>query len=382
MIPFNKPYKSGKEINYIIKAQKNNKISDKGEFYYKCINLLKKQLKAKYILLTNSCTSALEVSALILDIKPGDEVIIPSFSYVSTANAFVKFGATPVFVDINKNNLCIDVKLIEKKITPKTKAIVAVNYAGLSCNYEKLIKICKKNKIKLIEDAAQSYLAEFKKKKLGTLGDFGCLSFHETKNITCGNGGALILKNKKDYIKASYVIDKGTNKKDYINGKIKKYEWVSKGSSYACSEINSAYLFAQLQKGEWVTLYRKNIWEKYNAFFKKNYRSKIITRPLIEKYNNNNGHIYYILLKNKIYRDQFIRSCKKLGVETSFHYLPLHQSKMIRSIKGKKNDLKNSINISNRIVRLPLWVGLDKDLKIIMKVIRKVLSQKIFNCNI
>ena len=141
-------------------------------------------------------------------------------------------------------------------------------------------------------------------------------------------------------------------------------------------------MFAQLQKGEWVTLYRKNIWEKYNAFFKKNYRSKIITRPLIEKYNNNNGHIYYILLKNKIYRDQFIRSCKKLGVETSFHYLPLHQSKMIRSIKGKKNDLKNSINISNRIVRLPLWVGLDKDLKIIMKVIRKVLSQKIFNCNI
>lgn len=382
MIPFNKPYKSGNEIHYIKKVQKNNKIADKGEFYNKCTELLKKQLKAKFILLTNSCTSALEASALLLNIKPGDEVIIPSFSYVSTANAFVKFGATPIFVDIDKNNLCIDIKLIEKKITLRTKAIVAVNYAGISCDYVKLKRLCKKNKIKLIEDAAQSYLAEFKRKKLGTLGDYGCLSFHETKNITCGNGGALILKNKNDYIKANYIIDKGTNKKDYINNKVKKYTWVSKGSSYACSEINSAYLFAQLQKGEWVTSYRKKIWENYDDFFKNNFKSKKISRPFQEKYNNNNGHIYYILFKNNLLRNEFIKRCKKFGVEMSFHYLPLHKSRMMKNIISKKDDFKYSINISKRIVRLPIWVGLDKDLKIVKRIIRKVLSQKIFDCNV
>lgn len=369
MIPFNKPVLTGNELININVANKIGKFSGDGLFTKKCHKWLEKNIKTKKALLTHSCTSALEMSALLLDLKKGDEIIMPSYTFVSTANAFVLMGAKPVFIDISLETLCIDENLIEKNITNKTKAIVVVDYAGVSCDYTKIISISKKYKIPIIEDAAQGILSEYKKRKLGSIGALGCMSFHETKNITCGEGGALLINDMKYYERALSIREKGTNRTKFILGTVDKYTWVSKGSSYLPGELSAAFLSAQLESSRKLTKQRINIWKKYHKFFLNYEKKKIIRRPIVPKYNKQNGHMYYILFNSKYYRDWFMNLCNKKGLNTVFHYIPLHSSPAGKKFGKTLGPMKNTNFISNNLLRLPLWIGIEKELNKIFQIL-------------
>ncbi len=360
-IVFNNPFffnNFKKNLNSILSS--NTRETSGGKKYYrKCSIFLEKKLRAKKAIITNSCTSALEISALLIDIKPGDEIIIPSYTFVSTANAFVLRGAKPVFVDIKKDTLNINEKLIEKSITKKTKAIVVVHYAGEPCDMDSIKKIAKKHKLYLIEDAAQAIFSKYKKKFCGTIGDIGCISFHETKNITSCEGGAILINNKRFLKKASIIINKGTDR-EYFNKNLKKYySWVGLGSSYIASEITCALLFSQLQNYKKIQSIRKKIWLNYKNNLN-DLRSDIVLNQ-IGKINskNHNYHIYYLILKNKKLRDYVIKKLKKVGISAPFHYIPLHSTTMGKKFKNK-NKLNISEEISDRILRLPIWIGVNQ----------------------
>jgi dTDP-4-amino-4,6-dideoxygalactose transaminase len=356
-IIFNNPVIVGDEIKNINKVINQKHFSGNGYFTKKCSKWLIKNIKCKEALLVHSCTAALEMCAILLNIKPGDEIIMPSYTFVSTANAFVLRGGKPIFVDINSKTLNIDEDLIQKVITKKTKAIVVVHYAGVACKMDKILSIAKKNKLIVIEDAAQGFLSKYKNKYLGSIGDLATISFHETKNIHCGEGGALLINNKKFINRAKIIRDKGTNRDKFNKNLIKKYTWVDIGSSYALSEINCAFLHSQLINSKKITSKRQAIWKLYFSLFSE-LKNKI-QLPYIPNESTNNAHIFYIVLKD-INRDKFLKLLNRKKVNAIFHYTPLHLSKMFVKKYNKKQNLKNTDFIANNLVRLPLHNNIKK----------------------
>lgn len=372
MIPFNVPPVTGKEINYINEAIKSGKICGDGTFTKKCTEYLENYLETK-VLLTTSCTSSLEMSALLCNIKPLDEVILPSYTFCSTADAFVQRGAKLVFVDIRKDTLNIDETKIEHAITEKTKAIICVHYAGVSCEMDEIIKIAKKYNLKVVEDAAQAIFSTYKGRKLGTIGDFGCFSFHETKNLSMGEGGGISINtNLADYEKAEIIREKGTDRSKFIRGQIDKYTWRDYGSSYLPSDLNAAYLYAQLTESNKIQQNRMNIWNKYKSSLKILEENNKITLPVIPEECKHNAHIFYFITKSLEERTKLISFLKQNEIQSVFHYIPLHSSPA--GIKFGRFDGKDEITTeySERLIRLPLYYGLkDEDQN---KVIENVLK--------
>lgn len=355
-IPFNIPFISGNEVTYLNEVIHKKVFSSPGKFAKKCENELSKITGCSDIRLTTSCTSALELAALAIDLKAGDEVILPSFTFVSSANAFALRGAKLVFVDINPKTMCLDETLLEKAITPKTKAVVLVHYAGLTENIEKIVEFCKTHQLFLIEDAAQSIDSYYKNQHLGTFGDLGCFSFHDTKNIHCGEGGAILINNKSLLEKVDIILEKGTNRAAFLAGEIDNYTWQSLGSSYGLSEINAAFLFAQLQELKTVTKKRKALYSLYQNQLKPLKEKGLIDFP--ETDNNHNAHIFFIKVENESKRDALINHLKKQGVSAYFHYSPLHLSEMGKDYQYISSEKDFSASESERIVRLPLFYGL------------------------
>jgi dTDP-4-amino-4,6-dideoxygalactose transaminase len=364
-ILFNNPLVTGNEINNILRLSKLRHYSANGFFTIKCQQWLKKNINCKEALLVHSCTAALEICALLLKIKQGDEIIMPSYTFVSTANAFVLRGGIPVFVDIDPKTLNIDTKKIEKAITKKTRAIVAVHYAGVSCDMDPILKIAKKYKLYVIEDAAQAILSSYKGRPLGSIGDLATLSFHDSKNIHCGEGGALLINNKKFIKRAKILRDKGTNRDDFNNNFVKKYTWVDLGSSYGLSEINAAFLYAQLLKAKKIIIKRLKIFNHYHSLLQILEIANVIKRPALPTYVKHNGHMYYILVKNNK-RDKLIKYLQQKKINTVFHYIPLHISPFGKLKTIKKTTMSNTRMIANTLLRLPMHSKLQN--KVVMKI--------------
>ena len=356
MIPFNKPPFIGKEMKYIKNAVENNKICGDGEYTKLCNKLMEKSFNSKKVLLTTSGTHALEMAAMLCNIKPGDEVIMPSYTFVSTANAFLLQGAKVLFVDIRPDTLNIDENLIEQAITKNTKAIVPVHYAGIGCEMDKINEIGKRYNIKIVEDAAQGVMAKYKNKYLGTIGDFGCYSFHETKNYSMGEGGAILVRDDSFADRAEHIREKGTNRSNFFRGQVDKYTWVDKGSSYLPSELNAAYLYAQLENLELINNKRLSIWEKYFTALKK-YEDKI-DLPFVPEYCKHNAHMFYIKLKDLEQRTKYIDHMRENNIITVFHYIPLHSSPAGRKYSKFIGEDKFTTKESERLVRLPLFYSL------------------------
>lgn len=357
MIPFNKPHITGKEFEYIQQAILSRNLSGDGVFTKKCHSFFENKYGFKKALLTTSCTDALEMVAILCNIKPGDEVIAPSYTFVSTVNAFVLRGATIKFIDSEQNTPNIDPSLIEQQITPNTKAIICVHYAGISCNMEALCEIAKKHNLILIEDVAQAIDGYYKEKPLGSFGTFSVFSFHETKNITCGEGGLLVI-NDEAYIKRAEIIrDKGTNRKSFINGEVDKYGWVDIGSSFLPSELNAAYLFAQLENLDNIQSKRKELWNYYYSKLKSLENNKFIHLPFVPNYSSNAAHSFYIVCNSLNERTQLISHLKTNGITAFFHHISLHNS-MYYKEKHDGRNLPMSDYFTNNLVRLPLYFDL------------------------
>ena len=358
MLTFNKPFIIENELNYINDAVDKGILRGDGIYTKKCHELLEEKLRCKKALLTHSCTAALEMAAILLDIKEGDEIIMPSFTFVSTANAFVLRGGVPVFVDIRPDTLNIDENLIEAAITNKTKAICVVHYAGVSCEMDKISEIAKKHNLYVVEDAAQALSSTYKGKQLGTIGDLGTYSFHETKNIISGEGGALVINNEKFIERAEIIREKGTYRSKFFRGQVDKYTWVDIGSSFLPSDMIAAFLYSQLENIDKINEKRLEIWHKYDEFFKQ--YDSIIRRPIVPDDCKHNAHMYYILFKNLDIRTKFIDFMKQNQVSTVFHYIPLHSSpagmKYCKTVG--KMDVTN--NISDTLVRLPMYYELSE----------------------
>lgn len=361
MIPFNFPPYTGKELTYIRQAAENHKICGDGEFTKKCNSWITEKTHAKSSLLTTSCTHALEMAAILSDIQPGDEVLMPSYTFVSTADAFVMRGAKIVFTDIRPDTMNIDEKKIEEAITDKTKAIVPVHYAGVGCEMDNIIAIAEKYNITVIEDTAQGIMSEYKGKALGTFGKFGCLSFHETKNYSMGEGGSLIINDASDLEKAEITREKGTNRSKFYRGQIDKYTWVDYGSSYLPSELNAAYLFAQLEMADEINNARLECWNRYYENLKPLQDMGYIQLPFVPEYCRHNAHMFYIKTGNINERTKVIDYLRANDIGSVFHYIPLHSSPA-----GKKygrfhgNDVYTTSE-SERLTRLPMYYGLTLD---------------------
>lgn len=361
MIRFNVPPYTGKELDYIKKAVENQKICGDGEFTAKCNQWLEDKTGTKKALLTTSCTHATELAAILADIKPGDEVIMPAYTFVSTADAFVLRGANVVFVDIRPDTMNIDENLIEAAITDKTKAIVPVHYAGVSCAMDKIMEIAKKYNLVVIEDAAQGIMSTYKGKALGTIGDFGCFSFHETKNFSMGEGGALLIRDEKDIENAEIIREKGTNRAKFFRGQIDKYTWVEKGSSYLPSEMNAAYLYAQLELAEEITADRMATWERYYKAFEQLAEDKKIELPFIPEDCTHNAHMFYLKCKDLEERTALISFLKENDILAVFHYVPLHTAPAGLKYGRFPGEDKYTTAESERLVRLPLYYGLEPE---------------------
>ncbi len=361
MVQFNVPPFVGKETEYIAQAISNRKICGDGEFTKKCNALLEDMTSSKKALLTTSCTSALEMAAILADIKPGDEVIMPSFTFVSTADAFVMRGARIVFVDIRPDTMNIDENLIEDAITEKTKAIVPVHYAGVACEMDKICEIAKKHGLYVVEDAAQGVMSTYKGKALGTFGEFGCFSFHETKNYSSGEGGAILI-NQEDYIERAEIIrEKGTNRSKFHRGQVDKYTWVDLGSSYLPSELNAAYLLAQLELKEEINNDRLRSWNLYYKLLKPLADKGFIQLPFIPEGCEHNAHMFYIKAKDIEERTELIKHLKEHGASAVFHYIPLHSSPAGVNFGRFHGEDKYTTKESDRLLRLPMYYGLTED---------------------
>ena len=358
-IPFNRIDVQGNELEYIQQAITNMDISGDGVFTKRCNSLLESELDVTKVLLTTSCTHALEMAAILLDIQPGDEVIVPSFTFVSTVSGFVLRGAKPVFIDICPDTLNMDENQLEGLITEKTKAIIPVHYAGVSCEMEIIMNIANKYDIPVIEDNAHGLFGKYKDRYLGTFGTFATQSFHETKNFSCGEGGALLI-NDKNYIERAEIIrEKGTNRSRFFKGEIDKYSWVDIGSSYLPSDILAAVLYAQLEKRELIQAKRKKIWEHYNEKLDAWTNENDIRLPIIPEYCDQPYHMFYLLMPTLEKRNLFIQHLKKNGIMAVFHYIPLHLSEMGKKLGGKVGDCPVTENISDRLVRLPFYNDLN-----------------------
>ena len=370
MISFNKPYLTGKETTYIQNAVRSCKISGNGVYTKKCHNKFKSILNNGHNLLTTSCTDALEMSAILANIKTGDEVIMPTFTFVSTANAFVLRGANIVFADSRLDHPGIDEEAIEELITKKTKAIVVVHYAGISCDMDKILEIAKRNNLLVIEDAAQGIDSYYKGKPLGSIGDMGGFSFHETKNIQCGEGGLIAVNNLKFKERAEIIWEKGTNRSAFWRGEVDKYNWVDIGSSFLPSEINAAFLYAQLEKLEFIQKKRKAIWDKYYKDLMKLVELGV-NIPFIPKYATNNAHMFYLVCRTNYERTSLINYLKKQNINAVFHYICLHDSPYFFK-KHDNREMTNAKKYERCLVRLPFWVNMTE--KEVKYVIQKVLE--------
>ncbi len=370
MIPFNKPFMTGKELSYIERAHANAHLSGDGPFTKQCHAWLEHRIGCKKALLTQSCTAALEMAALLLDLQPGDEVIMPSFTFVSTANAFALRGAVPVFVDIRPDTLNIDERLIERAITPRTKAICVVHYAGVGCEMDVIMELAERHGLLVIEDAAQGILSSYRGRPLGSIGHLAALSFHETKNIICGEGGALLINDQRFVERAEIIREKGTNRSRFFRGQIDKYTWVDVGSSYLPSEILAAFLLAQLEDAESITSRRLAIWDRYLAWSK----AQGISVPAIPDACTHNAHIYYLMLPSLQHRTHFISQMKEAGIQAVFHYLPLHSSPAGLQYGRADSALPVTDEVSDRLVRLPLWLGVEQQLDQILTSAERILQ--------
>ena len=361
MIRFNVPPFTGKEMDYIKQAVENQKICGDGEFTKKCNEWLENKTGTTKALLTTSCTHATEMAAILSNIKPGDEVIMPSYTFVSTADAFVLRGAKAVFVDVRPDTMNIDENLIEDAITDKTKAIVPVHYAGVSCEMDKIMEIAKNHNLMVIEDAAQGIMSEYKGKALGTFGDYGCFSFHETKNFSMGEGGALLIRDEENIEHAEIVREKGTNRAKFFRGQIDKYTWVDAGSSYLPSELNAAYLYAQLELANEITADRMNTWNKYYDAFEELENKERIERPFVPTDCKHNAHMFYLKCKDLEERSAFIKFLGENGIMAVFHYIPLHGAPAGKQFGRFNGEDVYTTKESERLVRLPLYYGLKEE---------------------
>jgi dTDP-4-amino-4,6-dideoxygalactose transaminase len=356
-IPFNKPCFIGKELDYISQAVKSGKISGDGIFTKKCHDFFESKYGFKKVLLTTSCTDALEMAAILIDVKEGDEVIMPSYTFVSTANAFVIRGAKIVFVDSGIDNPNMDVSKIEVLITPKTKAIVAVHYAGMACDMDVIMTLANKYKLFVIEDAAQSIHSYYKGKPLGSIGHFAAFSFHETKNVSSGEGGMLVINDAQFINRAEIIREKGTNRSQFFRGEINKYDWVDIGSSFLPSDINAAFLYAQLENVDKIQKKRMSIWTRYYDGLKSLENSKKVILPKIPDYATNNAHIFYLICNSENERTKLIEHLKADDILAVFHYLSLHKSPYYKAFNDNK-ELIQADFYTNRLVRLPLFYDL------------------------
>lgn len=352
-VDFNRPTIVGKELEYIAEAIQNGHISGDGPFTKKCHALFEQELGVKKALLTTNCTHALEMMAILLDIQAGDEVIIPDFTFVSTVNAFVLRGAKPVFVDIRPDTLNLDETQLEAAITPRTKAMVPVHYAGVGCEMDPILEIANRHGVAVVEDNAHGLFGKYKGKFLGTLGAMASQSFHETKNFTSGEGGALLINHPAYVERAEIIREKGTNRSRFFRGQVDKYTWVDIGSSYLPSDILAAYLFAQLEQREKIQAHRKGLWHTYELALKDWAAQNGVTLPTIPAHTEQAYHMFYLLLPDLETRQRFIMTLREQGIYTVFHYLPLHLSDMGREFGGKPGDCPVTESISDRLVRLP-----------------------------
>ena len=376
MINFNEPPFIGTELDYIKKAYDNKKVCGDGEFTKLCNRWFEEKTGATRALLTTSCTSALEMAAMLCDIQPGDEVIMPSYTFVSTANAFVLRGARVVFVDIRPDTMNIDENLIESAITPKTKAIVPVHYAGVACEMNKIMELAQKYNLKVVEDAAQGVMSYYKGQALGTIGDYGCYSFHETKNYSMGEGGALLLKNQKDAELAEIIREKGTDRSKFFRGQVDKYTWVNKGSSYLPSDINAACLWAQLELVEKIYDNRMATWNLYYEGLKSLAEAGLLELPFIPEGCLHNAHMFYIKVQHLDVRTRLLSYLKDNGIYAVFHYIPLHSAPAGLKYCRFNGEDKFTTKESERIIRLPLYYGIKpSDVEFIISKIRSALSE-------
>lgn len=362
MIPFNKPYLTGKELACIEEAHRRGQLAGDGHFTTLCNGWLETQSGCHRALLTHSCTAALEMAAILADIQPGDEVIMPSYTFVSTANAFALRGAVPVFVDIRADTLNIDESLIEAAISRRTKAIVPVHYAGVGCEMETILAIARHHNLVVIEDAAQAVMARYKGQPLGAIGDLGCYSFHETKNLISGEGGALLVNRPELAQRAEVIREKGTNRSQFFRGEVDKYTWVDIGSSFLPGELIAAFLWGQMQEAAPITQSRLQIWNTYHQAFAALEQRGRLRRPHIPADCQHNAHMYYLLLRDLEDRSRFIAAMREQGIHCVFHYLPLHACDQSRVPAHRSaGALPLTLQLSEQLVRLPLWVGLQAD---------------------
>lgn len=358
MIDFNVPPYIGTEKKYVMQAIDSHKICGDGMFTRKCSAWLERETKTKKVLLTTSCTHAIEMAALLSDIQPGDEVIMPSYTFVSTADAFVLRGAKIVFVDIRPDTMNIDEMLIERAITKRTRAIVPVHYAGVACEMDTIMDIARRYNLLVIEDAAQGVTSTYKGKALGTIGDYGCYSFHETKNFSMGEGGALLIKNEDMIESAEIIREKGTNRSKFFRGQIDKYTWVNYGSSYLPSELNAAYLYAELERADEIGKNRMDAWNRYYQALSDLKERNLIELPIVPKECGHNAHMFYIKAKDVEERTKLIKYLDENGVCAVFHYIPLHSAPAGRKFGRFSGEDKYTTRESERLLRLPMYYGL------------------------
>ncbi len=371
MIPFNKPYMNGKELDYIRRAGEYGHLSGDGPFTKQCNAWLEEKTGTRRAMLTHSGTAALEMAAILADIQPGDEVIMPSFTFVSTANAIVLRGGVPVFVDIRPDTLNLDETLIEDAITPRTKAIVPVHYAGVGCAMNTIMALAAQHDLLVIEDAAHGILARYDGRELGSIGHLGCLSFHETKNIISGEGGALLVNDARFIQRAEIIREKGTNRSAFFRGEVDKYTWVDVGSSYLPSELIAAFLWAQMEDAEAITMRRLAIWQTYHDAFAELENAELVRRPVIPEGITHNAHMYYLLLPDLDARTAFIAGLKAAGIHAVFHYVPLHSAPGGKQYGRAHGDLPVTTSVSERLVRLPLWIGIEQHQEEIIETVIK-----------
>lgn len=375
-IPYNRPFIVGKELEYISQAvMEHSHISGNGPFTRKCQTWLEQNLGCPKALLTHSCTAALEMAAILCDIQPGDEVIMPSFTFVSTANAFVLRGGVPVFVDIRPDTLNLNETLIASSITAKTKAVVPVHYAGIPCAIDEVLDIAEKKKLLVIEDAAQAYLSRYKGRSLGTLGHLGCLSFHETKNIISGEGGALLINDERLMSRAEIIWEKGTDRSQFLRGEVDKYSWQDIGSSYLPSELVSAFLYAQLEKAASIISKRSQVFFNYYEGLKDLQDKGRIQLPCLQEGTDGNGHIFFIVASNPEECRRLMRYLNDKNINVITHYVPLHSSKAGKKYGRVSGDMNVTDDISQRLIRLPLYYGLkEEEVGRVIQVVRAFFS--------
>ncbi|HEY5286129.1 MAG TPA: dTDP-4-amino-4,6-dideoxygalactose transaminase [Solirubrobacteraceae bacterium] len=376
-IPFNQPQIVGAEHAYIDEALASGKLSGNGKFARRCGEWLEDRLGAHRALITPSCTAALEMTGVLAELRPGDEVIVPDFAFVSTANAFALLGATPVFVDIDPDTLNITPEAIEQAITERTRVVVVIHYGGIACDMERIQQICARHRLLLVEDAAHSIEATYRGRPLGSIGDLATFSFHETKNVQCGEGGALIVNNQKLVARAEIIQEKGTDRGRFFRGEIDKYTWQDVGSSYLLSEVAAAFLWAQFEHAPKITDERHAIWNRYYDAFASLEADGLIRRPRVPPDCAHSGHLFYMLLPTAERRDLALHEFVKRGVHAVFHYLPLHASPAGKRLGALPHPVPVTDDISKRLLRLPLWVGMtDEQVDFVIDSVNQVVGAR------